>query len=65
MSILRSIIFLFRKKNTLNKRIRDKKNKENGVKIVSIPTNPDDPRELKGTKLADCTFQAGPCPALS
>lgn len=33
--------------------------KDDGVKVIYEASEEHDPRELKGTKLADCTFQTG------
>lgn len=38
--------------------------KEDGIEVLHEPDEDGDPKELKGTKLADCTFQA-PCTGLA
>lgn len=58
MTLIERISNLFFKKKD------EEKKKDDGVKMVYEPSKDSDPKELKGTKLSDCTFQSG-CPALS
>lgn len=44
---------------------RKQTEKSEGFEVVCSGGQPPDPRELKGVKLVDCSFQQGGCPFLA
>jgi len=65
MSFFERLTSLFSKSTTESNTDKDKDaKKDEGVEIVHEPAEQGDPKDLKGLKLADCTFQA-PCTGLT